>query len=647
MERYEQYIGKTLNGKYTIKELLGVGGMAYVFKAVEQGSNRIVSVKILNEESSKDEKSVRRFINESKAVAMLSHPNIVKIHDVVFKEDINYLVMEYVEGITMKEYIDFKKTIEWGEAVYYVSQILRALGHAHSMGIIHRDVKPQNIMITREGVVKVMDFGIAKMLKSESITMTDMALGTVDYISPEQASGKEIGFYSDIYSVGVMLYEMTTGKLPFIAESTMAVAMMQIQDEPQPPTEINASIPRGLEQIILKAMNKDPYERFSSCAAMEKALGVISQDPTTVFTSHRKTGEKKKEAAKTKKRASFLPIISGVTAAFFIVLIVFAAMFLKQCSTSFNDTGKEIVIPSLIGNMHSERLELDYEKNGFDIVISTKEIEHDPTKAVGEIIKQTPSAGTRKKYNPDAPQTITVTINPAAKVFVLDDYTNANSQEVTTILRRNDIKWVLKSEDHDTVIKGYVIKTEPAAGTVLNKGDTITLYVSNGAPVEETKVPSVVGKTYEDAVRELQKYRISIGSVSYEESSAPEGTVIVQSIEAGETVYKYITEISLTVSTGMIVIPPAPETPDEPEQTDETETPEGSDQTEEAEQTEETENSEESAESEDEKANTDETEEVTDVTEENVGEQEKASEETPTTEQTDENKEVDERPTEV
>ncbi len=565
MERYEQYIGKTLNGKYTIKELLGVGGMAYVFKATVQGTDQTVSVKILNEESSRDEKSVRRFVNESKAVAMLSHPNIVKIYDVVFEKDINYLVMEYVEGITMKEYIDFKKTIEWGEAVYYVSQILKALGHAHSMGIIHRDVKPQNIMITREGVVKVMDFGIAKMLKSESITMTDMALGTVDYISPEQASGKEIGFYSDIYSVGVMLYEMTTGKLPFIAESTMAVAMMQIQDEPQPPADINPAIPRGLEQIILKAMNKEPDERFSSCAAMEKALGIIAKDPTTVFTAHRKPSGKK-SSEKTKKHASFLAMISGVTAAFFVVLIVFAVVFLKQCSTSFTDTGKEIVIPPLLGQMHSDELVEKYLKDGYEIKLGTKEAEHDPEKPVGEIIAQTPSGGTRKKFDPDNPQTVTVTLNPPAKVFVLDNYTNSNAQEVTTILRRNDINWTLKSEDHDTVIKGYVIKTDPEPGTVLQKGDTITLYVSNGAPVEETKVPGVVGMVYEEAVRELQKNRISIGVVNYEESDAPEGTVIFQSIPQGDTVYKYITEIELTVSTGrVVIITPDPVIPDEEE----------------------------------------------------------------------------------
>lgn len=575
MERYEQYIGKTLNGKYTIKELLGVGGMAYVFKATVEGTDKVVSVKILNEESSKDEKSVRRFLNESKAVSMLSHPNIVKIYDVVFEKDINYLVMEYVEGITLKEYIDFKKTVEWGEAVYYVSQILRALGHAHQMGIIHRDVKPQNIMITREGVVKVMDFGIAKMLKSESITMTDMALGTVDYISPEQASGKEIGFYSDIYSVGVMLYEMTTGKLPFVAESSMAVAMMQIQDEPQPPTQINPAIPRGLEQIILKAMNKEPDERFSSCATMEKALGIIASDPATVFTVHRKSPEKKKENEQSKKRASFLAIISGVTAAFFIVLIVFAVMFLKQCSASFTDTGKEIVIPSLLGQMHSEKLVEKFKADGYEINISTKEVEHDPEKPVGEIIKQTPSGGTRKKYNASALQTITVTLNPPAKVFVLDDYTNANAQEVTTILRRNDIVWNLKSEDHDTVIKGYVIKTDPAPGTVLNKGDSITLYVSNGAPVEETEVPNVLGKTYEDAVRELQKNRISIGTVSYEESAAPEGTVVAQSLAEGEKVYKYISEIDLTVSMGMIVIPTPEQKEEEPKEDDSTNVGEG------------------------------------------------------------------------
>ena len=194
---------------------------------------------------------------------------------------------------------------------------------------------------------------------------------------------------------------------------------------------------------------------------------------------------------------------------------------------------------------------------------------------MGEIIKQTPSGGTRKKYNASALQTITVTLNPPAKVFVLDDYTNANAQEVTTILRRNEIVWNLKSEDHDTVIKGYVIKTDPAPGTVLNKGDSITLYVSNGAPVEETEVPNVLGKTYEDAVRELQKNRISIGTVSYEESAAPEGTVVAQSLAEGEKVYKYISEIDLTVSMGMIVIPTPEQKEEEPKEDDSTNVGEG------------------------------------------------------------------------
>ena len=262
MEHYEKYIGMTLGRKYVIDEIIGKGGMAYVFKATVKATGETVSVKILNEESARDEKAVKRFVNESKAVSMLNHKNIVGVYDVGVENGINYIVMEYVDGITLKEYIDFKKCIEWKEAVYYISQVLKALGHAHSTGIIHRDVKPQNIMITRDGTIKVMDFGIAKMMNSKPITVTDKAIGTVDYISPEQASAKPVGFFSDIYSVGIMLYEMTTGTLPFIAESPMAVAMMQIQNAPEAPRELNPSLPRGLEPIILKALNKEPDDVF-------------------------------------------------------------------------------------------------------------------------------------------------------------------------------------------------------------------------------------------------------------------------------------------------------------------------------------------------------------------------------------------------
>ena len=553
MDNYKQYIGMTLNGKYQIMELLGSGGMSYVFKARVVGSDSIVSVKILNEESAKDEKSVKRFVNESKAVAMLSHRNIVKIYDVAFESDIKYLVMEFVDGITLKEYINFKKTLEWGEAVFYVSQILKALGHAHSKGIIHRDVKPQNIMITRDGTVKVMDFGIAKLLKSESITMTDTALGTVDYISPEQASGKEVGFYSDIYSVGVMLYEMTTGSLPFIAESPMAVAMMQLQNDPTPPREIDPSLPRGLEQIIIKAMNKEPDCRFSSCGAMDKALELLKNDPAVVFADRSvSAGGKRPVNNKNEKRSSLIPIISGVTLAFFLVLAASGIYLGMKLMTNTKDVSTEIRIPDLVGKQLTDELLQQLEQDQFEITKKDAK-QHDPEKKTGEIISQNEYPGTTKKLsNANSFCPITVTINPPPSTIIMGDYTNLLAQKVKNNLQNMGLKCEYKYESHDTIVEGYVIGTKPEKGfEITDKTKTVvTLRVSTGAKIPTTEMPAVVGIFREDAMKALQEKNISIGKITYEQSDIPEGFVISASVKEGETLAEKIDKVDLLISLG-------------------------------------------------------------------------------------------------
>ena len=250
----DRFIGKRIDGRYEVNELIGSGGMASVYKAYDIIDERIVAIKILKEEFVANDEFKRRFKNESKAIAVLSHPNIVKVYDVSFGDVLQYIVMELCDGITLKEYIEQKGVIDWEEAAYFTTQILKALGHAHEKGIIHRDIKPQNIILMRDGTLKVADFGIARFSRSEQKTITDKAIGSVHYISPEQARGTNTDGKSDIYSVGVLLYEMTTGKLPFQADSAVSVAIMQLQNEPVKPTEINKSIPKGLEQIILAAM---------------------------------------------------------------------------------------------------------------------------------------------------------------------------------------------------------------------------------------------------------------------------------------------------------------------------------------------------------------------------------------------------------
>ena len=286
MDRYNAFIGKVLDGRYKILEVLGVGGMAFVLKAEDLVMNRIVAIKILNDQYNGDEQAEERFINESKAVAMLSHKNIVSVYDVAIYPDMKYIVMEYLDGITLKEYLNNKGALPWKEACIYVGQILHALEHAHGKGVIHRDIKPQNIILQKNGEIKVTDFGIAKLPTDSTLTVTEKAIGTVYYISPEQASGKETGFYSDIYSTGVVLYEALTGKLPFVADTPVSIALMQINDEPVPPEQIKEDIPLGVSQIVMKAMQKDPAARFATAHGMVKAIDCVLRDPQVVFTDN-------------------------------------------------------------------------------------------------------------------------------------------------------------------------------------------------------------------------------------------------------------------------------------------------------------------------------------------------------------------------
>ena len=280
----DKFIGKRLDGRYEIKEIIGVGGMANVYKAVDVTDNKVVAVKILREEYMANEEFSRMFKNESKAIAVLSHPNIVKVYDVIFTDKFQSIVMEYIDGITLKEYIDQQKVLRWKEAVYFTVQILRALQHAHAKGIVHRDIRPHNIMLLSDGTVKMMDFGIARFARSDQRTSSDKAIGSVHYISPEQAQGGVIDEKTDIYSVGIMLFEMLTGQLPFEAESPVSVAIKQIQSQAVLPRSLNPSIPKGLEEITMKAMEKNPANRYQSATEMLEDIDTFKRDPSIQFS---------------------------------------------------------------------------------------------------------------------------------------------------------------------------------------------------------------------------------------------------------------------------------------------------------------------------------------------------------------------------
>ena len=280
----DKYIGKKLDGRYEIRELIGVGGMANVYKAYDVVEARTVAVKILREEYMNNDEFMRRFRNESRAISLLDHPNIVKVYDVIFSNRIQSIVMEYIDGITLKDYIDQEKVLRWKEAVHFTVQILRALQHAHDKGIVHRDIKPHNIMLLSDGTIKITDFGIARFSRSTTKTITDKAIGSVHYISPEQASGAFTDARSDIYSLGVMMFEMLTGKLPFEADTLVSVAIKQIQSQPTLPRSINPDIPEGLEEIVMRAMQKDADKRYQSAAEMLHDIDEFKRNPAIVFS---------------------------------------------------------------------------------------------------------------------------------------------------------------------------------------------------------------------------------------------------------------------------------------------------------------------------------------------------------------------------
>lgn len=623
---YDKLINRILDKRYKIEDVVGVGGMAYVLKAKDLVSGKDVALKILNDELRSDERAVKRFINESKTVSMLDHENIVKILDVVINGERKYIVMEFIDGITLKDYIDNIGILGWKEAVHYTKQILSALSHAHEKQVIHRDIKPQNIMLLSDGTVKVTDFGIAKMPNTESITVTDKAIGTVNYISPEQASGGKIDFRTDIYSVGVMLYEMVSGRLPFIADSPVAVAMMQVSDEPIPPREINPQIPDGLEQIILKSMQKNPDERFISAAAMLNALQYFSENPDVVFAASSASAAAKKgkyeDPRKKKERMlkmargsrSMFPIIAGIASSFAAVAVILAIVlvfpFFKDASgnsaidkfvngfTVMVDTvlganegangDKELEVPSFVGEKYDDGLVDRMKTQGFAV----KNIRYvkDPSYSANVVVKQDPEAGEIRFASKDGVGVI-LYINQGKESFEMPDCSLLSVNDAKKLIRNrvgavsvnelpvSAIKVV--EEYHDTYPADYVIKTDPEAKAVMTFSPDMqfTIYVSKGQKISNTTVPELEGKTLDEAKREIIASKLALGRIYYEESTTVgAGKVIKANHPKGETVAQNITSIDLWVSIGSDNPIYIPETPDTPENTQEdntqsTETP--------------------------------------------------------------------------
>ncbi len=519
----DKYTGKRLDGRYEIQELIGVGGMAMVYKAHDTVDDTTVAIKILKDEFLGNSEFIRRFKNESKAIAVLSHPNIVKVNDVSFGDKIQYIVMEYIDGITLKEYIGHQHDIPWKEAVHFTVQILQALQHAHEKGIVHRDMKPQNIMLLQDGSIKVTDFGIARFSDNETRTMTDKAIGSVHYIAPEQARGDNTDGKADIYSVGVMLYEMLTGKLPFEADSAVSVAIMQMQNEPTPLRQINDKIPEGIEEITLKAMRKDPNQRYASAGEMLEAIDIFRRNPSVKFgysyfvdDNPTKLVEKpgnaaasvssepvydeedyeiyEDEAAVNRPR-TIVKWVTGLIAVLVVGAIVLMGYMMIDASMKANET-KDVEVPEFVGKMYDEiKADKSYK---FKFEISADYVADKP---INVVLKQDPAPHSKDvKEN----ATIKLVINSTSTTVEVPKLKNYAENDAIAKLEQKHFNYNVSRVNSTEVQKGYVIDCSPQEGMELEIGTTITLIVSDGPATDKVSVPDVVGMSYDAAQSSLE-----------------------------------------------------------------------------------------------------------------------------------------------
>lgn len=559
MDKYDKYVGQIFDRRYRIVRIIGVGGMAVVFEAVDTVMKRTVAVKMLKEEIAGDAQAVKRFINESRAVSMLSHPNIVSIYDVSVRDDLKYIVMERVDGITLKNYMNSRGPLPPKEIMNYTAQILRALDHAHSKGIIHRDIKPQNIMLLKNGKIKVTDFGIAKLPNAETVTMTDKAIGTVYYISPEQASGKKIDPRSDIYSLGVVMYEMATGKLPFVADSPVSVALMQVNNQPRPPREILPSVPPGVEAMILTAMEKDPDKRFQSASVMLHYVLRLREDPGYNFKAHHsgstaqipvQRGKGGRKAAKKQSRSMF-PIIAAVVTAFMLVLITTGIVVLKNAlDRSKESQGVTVSVPEYVGSVYNDELKKQIEDEGYFNIIVKEEFDADHEE--GYILVQDPDEGAARKVKRGTQKAdVKLTVCTGAGSFTLDDYSVVEYRTAKLEMQKKGLKVEEYGEYDNTLIEYYTLRTDPPAGSTVKRGDTVKIFYSLGPQIEYVTIPTFVGMTESDAITTLNSLGISYGKITYEKNDKySKGQIIFQSKAVGSKVPVGVTEIDFTVSLG-------------------------------------------------------------------------------------------------
>ena len=582
----DNLIGKKLDGLYEVKELIGSGGMANVYKAVMLGRNgpvpagTVVAVKVLRQEYTHDPELVRRFKNESKAISLLNHPNIVKVYDVSVNDQLQYIVMEYVDGMTLREYLNERGgKLTSRETVHFISQILKALEHAHANGVVHRDIKPQNIMLLDNGQLRMMDFGIARISRAENQLLSGKTMGSVHYISPEQAKGDETDCTSDIYSVGVMMYEMLSGQLPFDAEDAVEVAIKQISDQPKSLHENAPQVPAALVEITEKAMAKLPQNRYASAREMLDALDTYVQNPSVMFEYQyitedapekvvKRTMNQNKAArqnhpnesaaprgkkAKRKRRTIFLPVLFGITIAFALACLALCWLILNDSSNLMNNKA-DITLNDYIGMTQEEAQATEQVASGQISV--TWEQEYNSNYAAGYIYKQSPVSGRTVREG----QGVTLTVSLGTQYVTVPDLTNYVQADAEQQLKSLGVSVLVTQAVDTSVASGAVIRTDPAAGTQVESGSTVVVYVSRPQVATTTKVPSLSGMSVDDARTLLVQNHLGLGSQTDQYSDQPVGTVIGQNPAAGSTA-KLNGRVNITVSAGPEPAPVEPEAP--------------------------------------------------------------------------------------
>lgn len=568
----DNYIGRLLDNRYEILDMIGSGGMAVVYKARCNRLNRMVAIKILKEELSQDVEFRRRFHAESQAVAMLSHPNIVSVYDVSHSDNLDYIVMELIEGITLKQYMEQKGQLNWREALHFATQIAKALEHAHSRGIIHRDIKPHNIMILKDGSVKVADFGIARVSSAQN-TLTREALGSVHYISPEQAKGAHVDFRTDLYSLGVVMYEMLTGRPPFDGDTPVSVAIQHINAKATMPRELNPAIPVGLEQITMHAMAADLNERYASATQMLADLEEFRRNPNCVFdfsqrdeldigavlrepaaprsrvtaaraatTAAQKQRTQQQPKQPEKSRGGRTALIAGIVCLVAAFVAIGYFLYSYFFSDLFSRT-EEDTVPNFIGQYYESIDESLYP----NFIIEITEWRPSENYEYGYVIEQSPVAERTVKVGTK----IELTVSMGVESDKMPNLINSALQDAQSYLSKMAVNVIVKVEyeNSDVYTDGFVIRTDPVEGETLTDGQTVTLTVSQGAEIELVTVPALVGEDLEKALSAIDAAGLGRGSIRYVDSDLPEDTVTFQSIDAGEKV-KRDTVINLQVSKG-------------------------------------------------------------------------------------------------